>query len=66
MKGDEKMKYKCPYCNVELEIDDRVNIDIDEQYVESEMEGHCPECDRIYTWYDSYEYKESYKLTLVD
>ena len=59
------MNYKCPHCNVEAEIEDRIDFSIDEEFVEVEMLGYCPECERAYSWFELYEYKKSYGFALV-
>ena len=39
-----EMNFKCPHCNVEIEVEDRTDIDIDYQgTVECKMLGFCPE-----------------------
>jgi transcription elongation factor Elf1 len=53
------MKHKCPHCNVELKIDDVIDIDVDEDYVNCKVIGYCPECDRLYSWYNHYKYEKS-------
>ena len=51
------MKYKCPHCNVEIEPTDRIDFSIDDNFVEVEVLGYCPECERIYRWFETYGYK---------
>ena len=56
------VKHKCPHCNVELKIDDVIDIDVDEDYenyVNCKVIGYCPECDRLYSWYNHYKYEKS-------
>lgn len=56
------VKHKCPHCNVELKIDDVIDIDVDEDsenYVICKVIGYCPECDRLYSWYNHYKYEKS-------
>ena len=54
------MNYKCPHCGEYIEEDDRIDISIDGEFVECKMVGHCPECERDYTWYELYQYKKSF------
>lgn len=62
-----KMNFKCPHCNVEIEVEDRTDIDIDYQgTVECKMLGFCPECNRTYTWKEAYKYSSSYDFHLAD
>lgn len=59
------MNYKCPHCNVEIETEDRLDFSIENQeMVECEMLGSCPECGRTYTWFESYKYLKSYDFKL--
>ena len=60
------MDYKCPHCNVEIETDDRIDIDIDDDHVECKMVGHCPTCDRNYQWFEVYEHIKSVGFALAD
>ena len=60
------MNYKCPHCGEEIEEDDRIDISIDDDYVECKMVGHCPECERNYTWYELYQHKKSFGFALAD
>lgn len=60
------MIFKCPHCNEFIEADDRIDIDIDGDYVECKMIGHCPTCDRNYQWFDVYGHTRSYGFTLAD
>ena len=60
------MNYKCPHCAEEIEVDDRIDINVDDDYVECKMVGHCPECERNYTWYEVYQYKKSFGFALAD
>jgi transcription elongation factor Elf1 len=60
------MNYKCPHCAEEIEVDDRVDISVDDDYVECEMIGHCPECKRKYSWFELYQYKKSFGFYLYD
>lgn len=60
------MNYNCPHCNGKIKVDDRIDINVDEEYVECSMIGHCIECEKDYTWYDLYQYKKSFGLTLME
>ena len=60
------MNYKCPHCGEEIEEDDRVDISIDDDYVECELIGHCPKCERKYSWFELYQYKKSFGFALYD
>lgn len=60
------MNYKCPHCGEEIEEDDRIDISVDDDYVECKMVGHCPECGRNYSWYELYQYKKSFGFALAD
>ena len=60
------MNYKCPHCGEEIEEDDRVDISVDDDYVECELIGHCPECERKYSWFELYQYKKSFGFSLYD
>lgn len=60
------MNYNCPHCGEEIEVDDRIDISADDDYVECKMVGHCPECERNYTWYELYQYKKSFGFALAD
>jgi DNA-directed RNA polymerase subunit RPC12/RpoP len=60
------MNYKCPHCGEEIEVDDRIDLNVDDDYTESKMLGHCPDCERDYIWYDLYQYKRSFGFALAD
>ena len=36
------MNYNCPHCGEEIEEDDRIDISVDDDYIECKMVGHCP------------------------
>ena len=59
------MKMKCPHCNVEIETEDRIDISVYPEVIESEMVGSCPECGRVYTWCEGYKYSYSCDFRLV-
>lgn len=60
------MNYKCPHCAEEIEVDDRIDINVDDDYVECKMLGYCSECERNYIWYELYQYKKSFGFALAD
>ena len=60
------MIFKCPHCSVEIETDDRIDIDVDDTFVECKMVGHCPACDRNYQWFEVYEHIRTYGFALAD
>jgi endogenous inhibitor of DNA gyrase (YacG/DUF329 family) len=60
------MNYKCPHCGEYIEVDDRIDLNVDDDYAESKMLGHCPDCERDYIWYDLYQYKRSFGFALAD
>lgn len=66
------MKHKCPHCNVELKVDDVIdidtNVDVDEdpeKYVICKVVGYCPDCDRLYSWYDHFKYEKTSEFGLT-
>lgn len=60
------MEFKCPHCNVEIEVEDRIDFDIDSDFIECKMIGSCPECGRTYIWKELYKYEKSYDFVLAD
>lgn len=60
------MFFKCPHCNDEIETDDRIDIDVDDTFVECKVVGHCPTCDRNYQWVEVYKHLKTYGFTLTD
>ena len=60
------MEFKCPHCNVEIEVEDRIDFDIENDFVECKMLGFCPECGRTYTWKELYKYDKSYDFVLAN
>ena len=44
----------CPYCITELEYDELVENSYDGSRHESKWRGHCPICDKTFTWYEIY------------
>jgi hypothetical protein len=37
----------------------KLDVDEDEDYVNCKVIGYCPECDRLYSWYNHYKYEKS-------
>ena len=42
---------KCPYCDVELKLDELIDENEDNNFVG----GHCPKCDKMFTWKQRFE-----------
>lgn len=41
---------KCPYCDVELEIEDSVDISIGWDTLRESVIGICPKCEKNFMW----------------
>ena len=46
----------CPYCGVEINYDDMIDDYFDASTYEAFWQGHCPECERHFTWKEIYHY----------
>lgn len=58
----------CPECNVELDFDERLSEEIDivrrdDDYCVKEIcKGHCPNCNKHYTWNALYSFAYNEEL----
>lgn len=48
---------ECPYCKVELEIDESYEIGVEDiDIVIDRVAGHCPNCNKEFQWEEVYKY----------
>lgn len=50
------MPPKCPYCNEELEYDERVNDQNCGDYYYETWRGYCPKCKKEFYWDEVYNF----------
>lgn len=57
---EEQMKNKahCPYCGVELEVDDTYECDYEDERTIYYVVGHCTKCDKNFQWKEIYHFVE--------
>jgi len=48
------MPPKCPYCNVELEYEERMDSEYYGDFYADKWTGYCPRCMRIFNWTEIY------------
>lgn len=62
----------CPECNVELDFDERLSEEIDivrrvdDYFVKEICRGHCPNCNKRYTWNALYSFAHNEELESED
>ena len=54
---------KCIYCGTLLTIDDSVDLCVESNKYIDYLVGHCPRCDKNYSWKAHYEYEGFSNLT---
>ena len=50
------MPPKCPYCNVELEYEERMRDQNEGDYYYETWRGYCPKCNRTFQWDEVYNF----------
>ena len=50
------MPPKCPYCNEELEYEERIKDQNEGDYYYETWRGHCPKCEKGFYWDEVYNF----------
>ena len=50
------MPPKCPYCNVELEYEERMTSQNYGNYYSERWTGYCPQCQKNFNWDEVYNF----------
>lgn len=56
------MPPKCPYCNVELEYEERMDSQNYGDYYSERWTGYCPQCNKTFNWSEIYTYSNYEEL----
>lgn len=56
---------ECKYCGTELEYHDTIDQYGDEEECVVKESGHCPKCDKMYTWSSIYKFSHFENLEEV-
>lgn len=50
-------EWLCPFCNIDLEIDEIYDNTVDHKHHQEEWHGHCPECEKSFRWVRTFVYE---------
>ena len=57
---------KCPYCGEELVADEMVEDLYTDDGVDEKWSGWCPNCDRLFTWWEQYKRVKIFNMVEED
>lgn len=66
LKGEKSMPPKCPYCNVELNYEEREKDQNCGDYYYETWRGYCPKCEREFYWDEVYNFSRCDNLEEVE